>query len=1212
MKSNNVYYKVISIVITLAFIFTSNIYALPYKDTLRPPSQFNSSMAERFDKSGKPLSGSLESLILALELLEEEEFTYDDIEIIRLRLTDSGNSERTIRREIKDAITYGLIEDTGKKDGKTIIYRRLVNLGDEGFQNLHHGIRYFLGRGSTFVNKEKNIRKLGGLKDIKDEINRVATAIDTYGMQGVRYRRYASILKIPALGVLGEAGSTHYELAHQTPGVELDTHQATLDYLEGFLTATEETKVEVYITGEASIKVRREFIPTLASIAALRMGSLHGQPALFLLKPAEVFHNAVHFPLLGTVARMRKLDEPITKEQVIQLMSPHAIYDMKVALTISQGLIDNYRAEVGRASGERQKELEETLRVLEGLVGVEFYLDAFRVQDDVTLGAGKGGIRYASRGDLDLVRTLAGLMTWKDTILAYGGAKGEVSFIITLADGTVSIDPGLLPPADRAAVSRSFARGAQGTKGLAYIIGSLRDVPAGDMNTDGAVMAWIADEILKICVEEGWNDIDGIPVPLEVLKEEVEKAQTDPDQTKTHYLAALMDGFRQGRVPSLALIAMITGKPFREEGKEHLSLKQAYGGGHAFRSDATGASQVQATAHAIEKGAVEELKTLRDATAAIQGFGNVGMSAAHEAYKEYGVQIRGLSDKSGSFWVDEDSLPIEDIVAWFEAYKARKNRYPTLSEWYEAEGEALGVNHDYEDSKIVLYMDVDVIFPDALQRQITAENAHRIKALVVSEGANAPTIPEADRILQAKGIVVLPDFIFNAGGVAGSYIEWIENMTMTLAELEALEEGEMYQKGKEQVVGILNKAFDEVMAYCREKAIPFTEFRSVARILAIKRLLEPEDPATRPELQGEVLVVDEQGKQHYVPLHVLVSRKGDQLAAYLLADSIMAEALVATGKTNGMDAGEIITLLRSSDGGIHAALRYEIAQQVAIILATVSGVTNAWLIGDLAQDLEVDARGDIDFIIQVYEEQNRAVVHELLASLNGPLTEMFNTLMEETGVSLPSGGILDVAGGRIVTFDEMQDPHSVAATLIASIDRPPLRLAMGDSDGAVATSMVEKRVVEASSSDDQAIQEAMSKIIVWAAQSVVSKGKIGFATWLAIKLDANKTVIIIARNPAEYRQVEYLKDDERVHIKVVYGEGQGVDEDGVMIDGEGERVDALGLEPYQILRKASIFELNRMFSELEIFYVGNGLDLQSLSKIVDEQKGVIEDIYEGV
>ena len=135
---------------------------------------------------------------------------------------------------------------------------------------------------------------------------------------------------------------------------------------------------------------------------------------------------------------------------------------------------------------------------------------------------------------------------------------------------------------------------------------------------------------------------------------------------------------------------------------------------------------------------------------------------------------------------------------------------------------------------------------------------------------------------------------------------------------------------------------------------------------------------------------------------------------------------------------------------------------------------------------------------------------------------------------------------------------------------------------------------------EDAPEETWGKIRVWSAKSAAEKGRSRFAAKLA-KLDANETVVIIARDADEYRDVEYLKYDERVHIKVVYGDTPEAQ----------EAVDNLGLEPYQIIKDRTAEQLGDLFTEL-IIYSENGIDLESLYYEIEIQREIAEDIAKGV
>jgi len=148
----------------------------------------------------------------------------------------------------------------------------------------------------------------------------------------------------------------------------------------------------------------------------------------------------------------------------------------------------------------------------------------------------------------------------------------------------------------------------------------------------------------------------------------------------------------------------------------------------------------------------------KDATMAIQGFGNAGQFAAQLGPQLLGTVTVAVSDSQGGIY-NPDGLDAADVMA----YKQRHGTvvgYPKAQPISNAE---------------LLELKVDILVPSALENVITAENAHRIKARVVAELANGPTTPEADKILYENGIYVIPDFLCNAGGVTVSYFEMVQN-----------------------------------------------------------------------------------------------------------------------------------------------------------------------------------------------------------------------------------------------------------------------------------------------------------------------------------------------------------------------------------------------------------------------------------------------------
>ena len=145
-------------------------------------------------------------------------------------------------------------------------------------------------------------------------------------------------------------------------------------------------------------------------------------------------------------------------------------------------------------------------------------------------------------------------------------------------------------------------------------------------------------------------------------------------------------------------------------------------------------------------------------TAVVQGFGNVGSHAAR-LLSEKGIKIVGIGDHTASFY-NENGIDIAAALAYAE----KNNRI------------LKGFNGATEiKSSELLICKCDVLVPAALQNVINEENAHKIQAKLIVEGANGPTMPKADTILNDKNIICVPDILANSGGVTVSYFEWVQN-----------------------------------------------------------------------------------------------------------------------------------------------------------------------------------------------------------------------------------------------------------------------------------------------------------------------------------------------------------------------------------------------------------------------------------------------------
>ena len=177
-------------------------------------------------------------------------------------------------------------------------------------------------------------------------------------------------------------------------------------------------------------------------------------------------------------------------------------------------------------------------------------------------------------------------------------------------------------------------------------------------------------------------------------------------------------------------------------------------GGSLGRTAATGRGVVTAALEALKlKGIAPQ-----DATAAVQGFGNVGSWTA-KLFNEEGVKVVAVSDVKGAIY-NADGLDCCDV-----------------EKFAQANGSVVG----YPGAQVItnaelLALEVTILAPCAMELQITKDNAANVKAQIVAEGANGPTTPEADEILSAKGVFVVPDILANGGGVTVSYFEWVQNL----------------------------------------------------------------------------------------------------------------------------------------------------------------------------------------------------------------------------------------------------------------------------------------------------------------------------------------------------------------------------------------------------------------------------------------------------
>ncbi len=350
----------------------------------------------------------------------------------------------------------------------------------------------------------------------------------------------------------------------------------------------------------------------------------------------------------------------------------------------------------------------------------------YRVTHNVARGPSKGGIRYHPSVTLDEVKALAMWMTWKCALmgLPFGGAKGGVA-----------CDPKQMSLGELERMTRRF------TSEIVNEIGPEKDIPAPDVGTTPAVMAWIFDTY---------------------------------SMNKGH-----------------SVLGVVTGKP--------LAI-----GGSLGREEATGRGAVFCLQQALKR----QDRPIDGLKVAVQGFGNVG-SVFARLVSELGATVVAISDSSGGLY----NAAGLDLAAAL-AHTRRGGKLHAL-----AGGTAI-TNDE------LMLLDCDVLAPCALEQVITEANADRVRARIVVEGANGPTTPGADEILEGNGVLILPDVLANAGGVVVSYFEWVQGLQEYFWKEE-----EVNQRLNE----IITRAFDETWALHEAENVPV---RMAAYGLGVQRVAE--------------------------------------------------------------------------------------------------------------------------------------------------------------------------------------------------------------------------------------------------------------------------------------------------------------------------------------------------------------------------------------
>jgi glutamate dehydrogenase (NAD(P)+) len=236
---------------------------------------------------------------------------------------------------------------------------------------------------------------------------------------------------------------------------------------------------------------------------------------------------------------------------------------------------------------------------------------------------------------------------------------------------------------------------------------------------------------------------------------------------------------------------------------EIVTGKPVSSGGTEGRREATGRGVVYLVERALDRLGMNP----SGSTAIVQGFGNVG-SVTALTFQSHGTKVLGASDHTAAYY-DPKGLDIE-----------------AMDKWVHQHGTLLGFSNELAiDPEEMLLQKCDILVPAAVERVINADNAGKLQCRVLAEGANGPTTPDADLILNQRGdVFVIPDILANSGGVIVSYFEWVQDLQQFFwGEAEV----------NDKLNRVLEKAFNQVMRRVDKDKVPH---RTAAMAIGVEKV----------------------------------------------------------------------------------------------------------------------------------------------------------------------------------------------------------------------------------------------------------------------------------------------------------------------------------------------------------------------------------------